>query len=236
MQKSADLFWTIQNEIDLLHNVRADDLSPQEEEKYSTLKVDKRRREWLAGRYLLKKLLQTTYTDVKQRPLNEIIIIRDESGAPVATVSGNPITGVITLSHSQGMLFAAYSPSEELLPGVDVEKVEPRDPAFLEDFFTHQERVLIYSNPGKDQLIISLIWSAKEAVMKSLRLGMQVVARDVNILISSEETGSQAWKHATARYAPSGQQFNILWQVSGNSVFTISHAAHIDIIPAEVIF
>ena len=66
--------------------------------------------------------------------------------------------------------------------GADIEHVEPRDPAFVRDFFTTGEAERVWRCPAKQRdTLVTVLWSAKEAVLKVLRLGLTVDTRRVEL-------------------------------------------------------
>ncbi len=112
-------------------------LSPEEQLAYGKLAIEKRRRDWLAGRIAVKSL----YAAVEQ-PGGDLAtwsVEREVSGAPYLTQNGSRCIGVVTISHSQGVVAVGYT-SENLRIGIDIEEVSPRDPAFLTDYFTERNR------------------------------------------------------------------------------------------------
>lgn len=101
------------------------------------------------------------------------------SGAPEAHVGGRPAPFVLSLSHSHGHAAAAIAPAGARL-GLDLERVEARAGSFLEDWFTPSERAFVEAAAaGEATLRATLVWSAKEAVMKALREGLRIAPRDV---------------------------------------------------------
>jgi phosphopantetheinyl transferase (holo-ACP synthase) len=66
--------------------------------------------------------------------------------------------------------------------GADVEHVESRDPAFVHDFFTPNEGALVSNCPTLwRDTFVTILWSAKEAVLKAIRYGLRVDTRRVEI-------------------------------------------------------
>jgi 4'-phosphopantetheinyl transferase len=64
--------------------------------------------------------------------------------------------------------------------GCDLELVEPRAKAFVEDYFTFEERDFVSRSPGRHHdRLITLLWSAKESTLKALREGLRLDTRCV---------------------------------------------------------
>lgn len=73
------------------------------------------------------------------------------------------------------------SPADDLVRlGVDIEAVEPREESFLRAYFAPEELCWLgQASDGEQHLLAAVIWSAKEAVLKALHVGLTVDARQV---------------------------------------------------------
>lgn len=91
---------------------------------------------------------------------------------------------------------AALGPAGARL-GVDLERVEARPAGFLADWFTDAEQAFV-ALAAAPPLAATLVWSAKEAVMKALREGLRIPAKAVEV---APETGPAdgAWRPFSAR-------------------------------------
>ena len=115
--------------------------------------------------------------------------------------------------------------------GVDLEWIEPRAPSFTGDFFAGIERAACRRRPWAADRMVTVIWAAKEAVLKALRLGLTVDAREV---ICLPEEGFAAgfgrqptvdgWKPFRVLRAPGppGPAFSGLWRAHGDFVMTVA--------------
>ncbi len=77
--------------------------------------------------------------------------------------------------------------------GVDVEHIEPRADSFVQAYFASDEMHWIGQALGDEQALLATVtWSAKEAVLKALHLGLTVDTRRVSCLPATgmELTGS----------------------------------------------
>ncbi|MCG8350348.1 MAG: 4'-phosphopantetheinyl transferase superfamily protein, partial [Chloroflexales bacterium] len=155
-----------------------------------------------------------------QLPLCAIVIDNDADGAPFVKLSPALLAELvgrscnecyeypalsISVSHSQDLAFCAlyaaynelgvadcYNPSVQI--GADIEHVEPRAESFVEDYFTAEEIQQVRRAPaGIRDLLVTLIWSAKEAVLKALRVGLTVDTRRVSCLIGATERMNSTW-------------------------------------------
>lgn len=204
-------------------------LSAPEVARLHSFRVEKRRREWLLGRWTAKRLLQTYFEEhTGQRPpLDALIVGRDPGGVPIVVAdpertpaallpAEQPVLvpliaeagrrpgelvpaalGVrlplsLSISHSGDTAFCALhplndggvrksAPSLSLAQlGADIEAVEPRSALFLQQFFSTVEVDLVEQAASEQRNVLATaIWSAKEAVLKALRLGLTVDTRRV---------------------------------------------------------
>lgn len=176
-------------------------LSPVEQERYAGYLNPKRRRDWLLGRWTAKRLIQAHYAAVAgfQPDLGSFTVTQDPDGAPYV-VSCHPALGgsrlacgsparlplAISISHSHGYAFCAIcgTNSAPINLGADLELVEPRAANFAHDFFTDQEQDALHGAPSDlTDLLVTATWSAKESVLKALRLGLRVDTRTVQCLV-----------------------------------------------------
>jgi 4'-phosphopantetheinyl transferase len=173
-------------------------LSPAEQARYRALKTDKRRADWLLGRWTAKHLLQAMLeaAEGKLFPLDQLSVINNADGAPLALIEGHPPLS-LSISHSHGQAFCAAIRHPAWPLGADMERIEPRSPAFVEDYFTQAELERVrrseqLSVQARDTLVAA-IWSGKEATLKALRLGLSVDTRAVACLIEPAAAPPQTW-------------------------------------------
>ncbi len=140
------------------------------------------------------------------------------SGAPEAHVGGRPAPFVLSITHSHGHAAAAIAPAGARL-GLDLERIEVRGGAFLEDWFTPSERAFVGTAPeGEAALRATLVWSAKEAVMKALREGLRIAPRDVEtVLIGGPADG--LWRPFGAR-GPGATEWSGWWRAEEGFVLS----------------
>lgn len=181
-------------------------LHPVEQCRLAKLTASKRRRDWLLGRWTAKHLLQACLArDLQVRlPLNKIGIDHDVQGAPVAFVDcGSRLADwAISISHSHDCGFAAAMSGAALGLGADIEHVEPREWRFVEDYFTPDEIERVRAAPceHRDRLITA-IWSAKEAALKALHLGLVIDTRQVSCAIDPRHCAPRDWTEFKVDYA-----------------------------------
>jgi phosphopantetheinyl transferase len=113
----------------------------------SDLKLEKRRIEFLAGRFLLKHL-------EADFPLHGIF--KDEHDKP--RIENDSF--FFSISHSWPYIAAVIDPYEEA--GIDIQTWHPRIEQIQHKFLSEEEQILFEQDPK----LITLAWSAKEAVYK----------------------------------------------------------------------
>ncbi|HUU77578.1 MAG TPA: SDR family NAD(P)-dependent oxidoreductase [candidate division Zixibacteria bacterium] len=152
-------------------------LHPQEFEKYQSLTVDKRRDEWLAGIYATKKAIMKNLPEIQ---MNIIKIEKDEYGKPKAFIGKVKKPYFVSITHSNG--YAVSLISEESNIGIDLEIIEKRSDALIDELLNPKEQILI-SKQEKDiqEELITRIWTAKEAVSKVLGTGLNIDLHDLEI-------------------------------------------------------
>lgn len=158
-------------------------LSPDELSVLGGLRFAKRRREWLNGRYAAKKLLQACDPKTFAGNASQWSIVYEPEGAPyfVHEKQGR-LPACLSISHSGEWAFCALTFESNLQVGADVERVETRSRAFLDDYFTDEEKNWMSGSPEDlPGLWPTLAWSAKEAALKALRVGLRLDTRAVEI-------------------------------------------------------
>jgi 4'-phosphopantetheinyl transferase len=155
-------------------------LSPAERGTLAALRFPARRRDWRLGRWVAKRaaagLLGPVPTEVRAAA----------DGAPELLVAGRPAPVAISISH-RGGLGACLAAVAGRAAGCDLELVEPHSPALARDFFTPAELALVDSaGPAGRDLVVALVWSAKESALKALREGLRLDTRDVEVRVPLE--------------------------------------------------
>jgi 4'-phosphopantetheinyl transferase len=138
------------------------------------------------------------------------------SGAPEAFVLGRPAPLALSLTHSHGVAVAALAPAGALL-GVDLERVEVRTAAFLADWFTEAEQAFAAAGQaGEPGLSATLVWSAKEAVMKALCEGLRIPPKAIEVApVPGPPDG--VWRPYEA-HGPGAEEWRGWWRTEGELV------------------
>lgn len=167
-------------------------LTQEEYNYYKSLKTPKRAEEWLAGRLAVKKVVARLLEKSSENAatLSNVVIHQDELGKPTVEIRETPDARKyeISLSHSNGFVAAAATDSSVFRGiGIDIERVKPRSKAWVEDYFTEEEKRAAEDSQDKWAYLTAL-WSLKEASLKALGIGLRIDLQDVNICIE-EDTG-----------------------------------------------
>ncbi len=206
-------------------------LSSVEEARFRSLTREKRRRDWLLGRWTAKHLAAYYIELVTgRRPaLRDIVITADPDGAPRLRSQNGYASIVdrlaISISHSHDHAFCALTAAPGYVPGADIEYVEPRDPGFATDFFTDAEIARVrHAPPSAQPLLTTVIWSAKEAALKSLRCGLTVDTRQIVCL--PDEPAVDGWAPVMVQCCPelNAQVNRGWWRQMGRFVLTLATA------------
>ena len=223
-----EIFWLEQRQADV---PRGDEwLSPRELECQCRLKFPKRRDDWRLGRWTAKLAIGNL---LGIPDLASIAIVAEASGAP-SVVLPDDITGLtISLSHRSGV--GACAVAEQGAIGCDLELIEPRSEAFLQDYFTPDERTLV-ARAGIDPAIATtIVWSAKESALKAVREGLRRDTRSV-IVVRIEVGDSSTWNPLRVR-CDSGEVFDGWWfEASGLIRTVVAAPAPAVPIPLDVVF
>lgn len=156
-------------------------LSPDERVRLASFRFAKRRQEWLLGRWTAKQTL-LTYSGYLpgNRATTEVAVRSASSGEPRIFVEGEELSVSVSLSHRAGAALCSMVESGRV--GCDLEWVEDRSPAFVEDYFGPAERRLIRAGDSRyGAVMANVLWSAKESALKVLGLGLRLDARRLEV-------------------------------------------------------
>ncbi len=159
---------------------------------YERFRSPLRKREWLAARLALKKMVQRWLLGVHgvYRTLKQLAVIADPNGAPHLHIDGPPpgVTPAVSLAHSCGEALATFDPRGGRRIGVDLEAVAPRGDAF-KTTYSDEELALQPAQMSEDRFLTSL-WCVKEAVSKALGLGFALTFGEVAITSLGEHVAT----------------------------------------------
>jgi 4'-phosphopantetheinyl transferase len=197
-------------------------LAAGERDRVAVFRFPKRRNDWLLGRWTAKQALHSFLAQSgHDAPEYRALEIRSApDGAPEVFLNGQPAPVSLALSHSGREAFCVISRPGIAL-GCDLEAIQARDQAFIEDYLGDEERLLMAHAPAEEQpLLATLIWSAKESALKCLREGLRRDTRSV--LVSVGGAGKSGWSSLTVRCLESSRLFYGWWRSAGGYVQTVT--------------
>ncbi|WP_423225509.1 4'-phosphopantetheinyl transferase family protein [Candidatus Amarolinea aalborgensis] len=214
-------------------------LSASELEHFHALRTPKRRHDWLLGRWTAKHLVQRflVETTSQRMALDSIEIKNEEDGSPFvelheqhpthhlarhATSTRRRLAACLTISHCEEWAFCAVTTQ---VIGVDIERVRPRAWNFVETFFTDAEaRQVQAAAPVWGDTLTTAIWSAKEAALKAVKLGLTVDTRRVECQFDLDQPAEGVWKSFQVTFTPAAPASAVMhgwWSLRGGFVLTI---------------
>ena len=174
-------------------------LSKPEQSIFNSIKIKKKRSEWLAGR-IAAKLAISRY---KQIDLRGITIEKDDNRSPFAIVSDDKID--VSISHSNGLAVAIAGDF-----GLDIDYITKRDPSFVDEAFSSKEIREFKLNNAYPETITRL-WTMKEAHLKRMRIGLKTDLHKVIISKVDAEKHLVQSKHGTSLVSNLGDKN---WSIS----------------------
>lgn len=206
-----------------------DFLSSAEQERLAGLRFERRRAEWLLGRWTAKRLITSCRPELAGAALNQVSIQNQPGGVPYARIDGDAsLPGSLSISHRDGLAACAWSDDAAEPVGIDLDRVEHRDESFLSDYFTADEQTFTRALPEHlRDLWITLAWSAKEAVLKVLGVGLRLDTRRVEIRnarsLFKPDEAEKEWKVISLAYAErQGGRWLVWWRKRGDFVLTLA--------------
>lgn len=190
--------WLAQNEATMPAGL--DWLSPRERARVERLRFPKRRTEHLLRRWVGKTAVARSIGwTIDRGTVSRIELLNHPGGAPYVEVDGRRADLEVSLSDRAGTAVALVGPagSDSGALGIDLEIVESRSEGFVVDFLTEAERTWVHARRVRDgedgwQEAANLTWSAKEAALKVLRVGLRADTRTVEVTVD-ESRRADGW-------------------------------------------
>jgi 4'-phosphopantetheinyl transferase len=207
-------------------------LSPREEEILAGLLLLPRRRKWLLGRAAAKRLVRERLGREAVAE-SRISVLNRPSGEPFVLLEGQGEWELpISLSHRSDAGLAAAPERCGWRIGADLETVVPRAPALVRQFFTEREAALVAKSGEARDEVVARIWSAKEAVLKLLGLGLRLDTRAIEVTFDGESyADGPAGFSAIAVGLRAGllpesllASLRVVWRREGDCVLTVAVA------------
>ncbi|MBK9102445.1 MAG: 4'-phosphopantetheinyl transferase superfamily protein [Austwickia sp.] len=205
-------------------------ISPRERARVDRLTFTKRRTEYLLRRYAGKRGVAATLgLDVDPQRLSRIELLNRPSGAPYVVVDGREGDLDVSLTDRAGSAVCLTGPGGALASGTvgaDLEIVEKRSEYFVNDYFTLPEQAYIHAQrdaAGQDgwDASANLLWSAKEAGLKVLRVGLKADTRILTVHVS-HEVRADGWAPMEIEVID-GSTFTGWWRRDGIFLLTIAY-------------
>lgn len=175
-------------------------LSPRELTRLERFRFPKRRTEYLLRRWAGKSAVaRSVGWTTDSATVRRVELLNHVTGAPYVELDGRPTELDVSLSDRAGTAVALVGAtgSGPASLGIDLEIVESRSAGFVDDFLTEAERAWVHDRRLRDgedgwQEAANLTWSAKEAALKVLRVGLRADTRTVEVVVD-ESPRADGW-------------------------------------------
>ena len=197
-------------------------LSDEERRHAAGLRFEKRRGDWLLGRWTAKlALCRIPYGVGVGTELADFTVRPASDGAPEAWLRDRHLPLALSISHSRDRGLCVLAP-EEVLVGCDLEYVQQGSSAFLADYLTPQECAALERLPSAERdRMATLFWAAKESALKSLRVGLRADTRRIHVAVPREPRRSGSWRGLEVRDSESDRRFGGWFELLGDSVVVV---------------
>lgn len=209
-------------------------MSEREHRQAASIRFTKRRQEYLTRRWASKHAIAATLElaqpgdPVPAGTLRRIEVRNHPSGAPWVAVDGEAADVEMSLTDRAGwaVCLVGADPGVGRL-GIDLEITEPRSPGFVRDYLTEPEQRFVDAQTSADErdAAANLMWSAKEAALKVLQVGLRADTRTVEVTVETT-TRSDGWGRLQIQ-GSRGDEFHGWWRRDGSFVLTIATRARI---------
>jgi 4'-phosphopantetheinyl transferase len=194
-------------------------LSPAERAALERFRAPKRRHDFRLGRFAAKRVLADLYGDEESLAVRRFEIRPASGGVPVAFRDGAPLDVTLSISHSAGWAAAAVQPGEGWL-GCDLERIEERSHVFVLDYFTPGEQAVAEGGSDGGRRA-TLVWSAKEAVMKALGEGLRLPPATVEVVPDLHLASRAGWRRFAVAAPLAARDLRGFWRGSGELLLTV---------------
>lgn len=204
-------------------------LSAREAAYLETVRFTKRRVEFLLRRYTGKRTVCAALgLATEPSALARVELLNRPSGAPYALVDGEPAALDISLSDRAGWAVALVGGEGSMADGtlgIDLELAEPRSPGFITDFLTEGEQTFVAALPEEHHrhAAANVIWSAKEAALKVLQVGLRADTRTVEVDLRRppDREVVDGWRPLSVSHVD-GQVFPGWWRRDASFLLTLA--------------
>ena len=197
-------------------------LAPPESRVLQSLQVPKRRDDWLLGRWTVKNALRR-FPGLRDHALEAWQVTAEASGQPVVMLEGQRQDIRVSLSHSGDVALCVLSTGPAAI-GCDLERIVDRTPTFEETYFTRKEQGSLEGmTEGRRRAFSTLLWSAKESVLKALGVGLRADTKRIEI--EPEDHGNcRMWTPFAARDLETSERFTGWWRIDDGMLLSVVSA------------
>lgn len=186
------------------------------------LRAPRRRRDFRLGRFVAKRALALLEGREGIEAALRFEVRPAPGGVPTAFRDGARLDVALSIAHSDGWAAAGVQRGRGPL-GCDLERVEGRSPAFVEDYFTSREQEFVAAVGERDRALrATLVWSAKEAVMKALGEGLRLPPSAVEALPTLSPGSPAGWRTFSVSLASGPAGLRGFWRDTGGFVLTVA--------------
>lgn len=195
-------------------------LTPFEVETLAGFRPEKRRQEWLLGRWTAKRTLTLAAGERFAGSSSVELEIRPAaSGALRAHFQNRQLDLRLSLSHRRGAALCAVA--RDAAVGCDLEWIEPRSEAFVDDYFTASEAAVVSAAEEGLTVLANGIWGAKESVLKLREGGLRTAAKALSVE-SSVSMISPEWHAFSVHIVGEDAAYEGWWRRLDNWVLTVA--------------
>ena len=197
-------------------------LRPGERAALVRLRAPKRRRDFRLGRFVARRALALLENGDGLEALHRFEVRPAAGGAPMAFCEGAPLEVALSISHSDGWAAAGVQRGRARL-GCDLERVDERSPGFIGDHFSRTEQEFVSAGGAAERpLRATLVWSAKEAVMKALGEGLRLAAPAVAVMPTLDPSTPGGWSTFAVSHPAEAAGLRGFWRQLGPLVLTLA--------------
>lgn len=154
--------WEITEDISYL--LKGAELTSNEIDRYDSFRAESRKRQWLAVRALVNKVLG-----------RKVLIHYSKIGRPFIESQND----FLSISHSDK--YAAIAIGKTTLLGVDIESITRNYSKVKHKFVSDEEAGIFISKGFDEQLYVPIVWCTKEAAFKAAACSEVDFLRDITI-------------------------------------------------------
>jgi 4'-phosphopantetheinyl transferase len=213
-------------------------LSEEELQQLQSFRFEKRRKDWLLGRWTAKQLIQSVFAKENDLSSEQICIKNETSGAPYSMIKVEKLQASLSISHRGNLASTAICTDPNIMIGIDLEEIESKSRGFIEDYFTPAETEFVFALPQKQQAwAASLLWSGREAILKALKTGLRYDTREI-VLQCPSFILKDEWEPIHIIKSPEKQDStHLFWRKLENYLITlavISKNEQFEILPENI--